>query len=374
MQDAAARGLSLRRLRPRPRPSSPSSSRERVTRRRRRADREAAPRLHRHRGDHDGDPPRARCHRSRPAHQVRRPLPRPLRRRCSPRRARASRPWPCPAPPACTAATAARPSCSLQRSRRACARPSRERGQASPRSSPRRRPPTWASSRRIRGFNAALVEHRARVRRSAHHRRGAHRVPRVTRPATGGSSRGAAGRRRMRTVPTSSPSARSSAAACPSPRSAVAPTSWTCSRPTRPGLPGRDALGEPGGRRRRHRHAAPRRRSDVYARLDAAAAIVSEATVEALAEAGVAHAVQRAGNLLLASPSARRRRRDYADVQRQDAFRYPAVLPRDARRGSVAPAERLRGLVRVRSARRRSDRAHPRRPAGGGTAAAAAIR
>ncbi len=60
----------------------------------------------------------------------------------------------------------------------------------------------------------------------------------------------------------------------------------------------------------------------VYATLDAVAATISAETSKALAAEGVAHSVQRAGNLFSfafreGSP------RNYADVRAQDAFRYP---------------------------------------------------
>ena len=59
----------------------------------------------------------------------------------------------------------------------------------------------------------------------------------------------------------------------------------------------------------------------VYARLDAVAAIVSDATDAALTAAGVPHVMSRAGNLFSIqfreTPA-----RDYAQVQAQDAFRY----------------------------------------------------
>ena len=63
----------------------------------------------------------------------------------------------------------------------------------------------------------------------------------------------------------------------------------------------------------------------VYAALDAAAETVSDATSAALTAEGVAHSVQRAGNLFSfafrpASPE------NYAEVKAQDAFRYPAFF------------------------------------------------
>ena len=63
----------------------------------------------------------------------------------------------------------------------------------------------------------------------------------------------------------------------------------------------------------------------VYAALDAAAETVSDATSAALTAEGVAHSVQRAGNLFSfafrpTSPE------NYAEVKAQDAFRYPAFF------------------------------------------------
>ena len=66
----------------------------------------------------------------------------------------------------------------------------------------------------------------------------------------------------------------------------------------------------------------------VYAHLDAAAATIGTAVSDALAAEGVAHAVQRAGNLFsfvfgedVASGVS-----DYAGVQRQETWRYPAFF------------------------------------------------
>ncbi|GGH50253.1 glutamate-1-semialdehyde 2,1-aminomutase [Microbacterium album] len=60
---------------------------------------------------------------------------------------------------------------------------------------------------------------------------------------------------------------------------------------------------------------------EVYARVDAAAARVADALSDALAAAGVAHAVPRAGNLfgLVFAPAAPA---DYAQAQAQEAWRY----------------------------------------------------
>jgi glutamate-1-semialdehyde 2,1-aminomutase len=76
----------------------------------------------------------------------------------------------------------------------------------------------------------------------------------------------------------------------------------------------------------------------VYARLDATAELLSSSVSEALADVGVAHSVQRAGNLFSFvfgdySPAAGGAPRTYADVQRQEAFRS-RCRRRSSRRGS----------------------------------------
>ena len=65
--------------------------------------------------------------------------------------------------------------------------------------------------------------------------------------------------------------------------------------------------------------------ASVYSRLDAASAIISEAVSAALAAEGVAHRVQRAGNLfsfVFGAEAQRTAPRTYAEVQRQEAYRY----------------------------------------------------
>lgn len=65
--------------------------------------------------------------------------------------------------------------------------------------------------------------------------------------------------------------------------------------------------------------------ADVYAHLDATALTLQSAVSAALSAEGVAHTVQRAGNLFSfvfrEAPA-----RDYAEVQTQEAFRYPAFF------------------------------------------------
>lgn len=64
--------------------------------------------------------------------------------------------------------------------------------------------------------------------------------------------------------------------------------------------------------------------ASVYAALDATALTVQTAVSAALSAEGVAHTVQRAGNLFsFVFRDSDRPARDYADVQSQDAFRYP---------------------------------------------------
>jgi glutamate-1-semialdehyde 2,1-aminomutase len=65
--------------------------------------------------------------------------------------------------------------------------------------------------------------------------------------------------------------------------------------------------------------------AEVYHRLDLAAEAISDATSVAFEDAGVAHTVQRAGNLF--SFAFRESvPQNYAEVKAQDAFRYPAFF------------------------------------------------
>ncbi|WP_173922621.1 glutamate-1-semialdehyde 2,1-aminomutase [Agromyces sp. Marseille-P2726] len=64
----------------------------------------------------------------------------------------------------------------------------------------------------------------------------------------------------------------------------------------------------------------------VYAKLDGAAETISDAVSDALTAEGVAHRVQRAGNLfsfVFGADAASDEVRDYAGVQRQESWRYP---------------------------------------------------
>jgi glutamate-1-semialdehyde 2,1-aminomutase len=60
---------------------------------------------------------------------------------------------------------------------------------------------------------------------------------------------------------------------------------------------------------------------DIYAGLDATSSVIADATSSALGEAGVAHVVQRAGNLF-SIVFAAEEAHDYAAVQAQEAHRY----------------------------------------------------
>ncbi len=64
--------------------------------------------------------------------------------------------------------------------------------------------------------------------------------------------------------------------------------------------------------------------AETYAHTNGVARVIGDAASEALAEAGVPHHVQRAGNLfsILFGEAVADGARDYASVQRQDAFRY----------------------------------------------------
>ena len=99
-----------------------------------------------------------------------------------------------------------------------------------------------------------------------------------------------------------------------------------------------------------------------YAALDANADRLAGLLVAALTEAGVAHQVQRAGNMLSVfftdEPVT-----DFASARASRDVALPAVLPRPARRRRVPAAERVRNLVRLSRFGRRRLRPHRRRPA-----------
>ena len=65
--------------------------------------------------------------------------------------------------------------------------------------------------------------------------------------------------------------------------------------------------------------------ASVYEHIDATALLLSEAVSAAFSAEGVAHSVQRAGNLfsfVFGAEAAASPPRDYAQVQRQETFRY----------------------------------------------------
>ncbi|MFH5821598.1 glutamate-1-semialdehyde 2,1-aminomutase [Georgenia sp. AZ-5] len=67
----------------------------------------------------------------------------------------------------------------------------------------------------------------------------------------------------------------------------------------------------------------------VYARADEVARVIGDALAQALAAEGVAHRVQRAGNLfsvMFGEAAARDGVRSYAEAQAQEAFRHPAFF------------------------------------------------
>lgn len=74
----------------------------------------------------------------------------------------------------------------------------------------------------------------------------------------------------------------------------------------------------------------------VYARVDAAAARVADALDAALAEAGVVHAVPRAGNLF-GVVFAEKPPRTYAEAQAQEAFRYAPFFHSMREQGIALP-------------------------------------
>ena len=74
----------------------------------------------------------------------------------------------------------------------------------------------------------------------------------------------------------------------------------------------------------------------IYARIDAAAARIADALDRALTEAGVVHAVPRAGNLF-GVVFAAKAPRNYAEAQAQEAFRYPPFFHAMREQGVALP-------------------------------------
>ena len=131
--------------------------------------------------------------------------------------------------------------------------------------------------------------------------------------------------------------------------------------PLGPGVSGGHAVGQSGRDGRRAGHAAGRRRRR-YATLDANADRLAGLLAEALTEAGVAHRVQRAGNMLSVFFTDAAGDRLRVGAGHRDVA-LPRLLPRPARRGRLSAAERIRNLVRLNGFGRRRIRPHRRRPA-----------
>ena len=150
-------------------------------------------------------------------------------------------------------------------------------------------------------------------------------------------------------------------------------------RPGRAGLPGRDAVGEPGGRRRRADHAAPGRRRRSTPRSTPTPAASASWPAPRCTAAGVAHQVQYAGNLFsvffAADAGARlRRRAGGRDVPRTSRSSTPCSTPgstcrrRRSRRGSstrpwtTRRSTSIAAALPAAAAGRRGRRPAPREP------------
>ena len=92
---------------------------------------------------------------------------------------------------------------------------------------------------------------------------------------------------------------------------------------------------------------------EVYARWTRSAAAVAKLAGDALGAAGVPFRLQEAGNLFSVFLGGTEPVRDFDDARDQSARRLRGVLPRHAGRRASTCRHRLRGLVRVRRARRR---------------------
>ena len=100
----------------------------------------------------------------------------------------------------------------------------------------------------------------------------------------------------------------------------------------------------------------------VYAALDANADRLAGLLSEALTEAGVAHQIPRAGNMLSVfftdAPVT-----DFASARASETWRFPPFFHALLDAGVYPPLQRLRNLVRLGRARRRRVRPDRRRPA-----------
>ena len=174
-----------------------------------------------------------------------------------------------------------------------------------------------------------------------------------------GPARGLGGRPATR-------SARSSAAACPSPRSVGAATSWPSWPPSAPST----RRARCPGTRWRRRPAWPRCGSptqSVYARVDAVSAQLRAELSAALSAEGLPHA-DPVGRQPVQHVLRRRRRRARRPRLRGRAghrvVAVRAVLPLAARLRRVRAAVAVRGVVRLGRARRRRGRPDRQRPPG----------
>ena len=102
---------------------------------------------------------------------------------------------------------------------------------------------------------------------------------------------------------------------------------------------------------------------EVYARVDEAAATVAKLAGDALPAAGVPFRLQQAGSLFSVFLGTEQPVRDFAEARGQSVPGLRRVLPRHAGRRRLPAAVAVRGLVRVRGARRRGGRADRRRAA-----------
>ena len=102
---------------------------------------------------------------------------------------------------------------------------------------------------------------------------------------------------------------------------------------------------------------------EVYARLDEVAATIAKLASDTLAAAGVPFRLQEAGNLFSVFLGTDQAVRDFGEARGQSAAAYAAFFHAMLEQGVYLPPSALRGVVRVRRARRRGGGADRRRAA-----------
>ena len=218
----------------------------------------------------------------------------------------------------------------LQRPRRGRGGLRRATATRSPRSSPRRRPATWAWCRPAPGFNAGLAELAHRARRAADPRRGDDRLPGVPRRL------GRLGRARPVDADLFT-FGKVMGGGLPAAAFGGRAEIMSPARPGRAGLPGRHAVRQPAGLRGRAGHAAGLHRRGLRASSTRPRPPSASWPSAALTAAGVPHRLQQRRQHVLDLLHRRRRCTDYDAARTQDVGAFRAFFHAMLARGVYLP-------------------------------------